>query len=167
MSGMKYRDPETGRVYGEISRALVNFCNKQGTSVCLAHGCRFEAKAYANGGCVKYAEKYPSEAARMMGYEVMEEKEEGMEKTEREGLGPSPTRPAEAGDAVNHPAHYTQGGIECIEALKAATAGLEGIEAVCTANAIKYLWRWKHKGGIQDLDKAMWYIKRLKEEAGG
>lgn len=44
-------------------------------------------------------------------------------------------------DAVNHPAHYTAGGIECIEALKSATVGLEGIEAVCTANAIKYLWR--------------------------
>lgn len=77
------------------------------------------------------------------------------------------SRLAEVCDAVNHPAHYTQGGIECIEALKAATEGLEGIEAVCTANAVKYLWRWKHKGGVQDLDKAIWYIKRLKEEVEG
>ena len=46
-------------------------------------------------------------------------------------------------NAVNHPAHYTAGKIECIDALEAATAGLCGIEAVCTANAIKYLWRWK------------------------
>ena len=45
-------------------------------------------------------------------------------------------------DRVNHPAHYCQGGIECIEAIKAATIGLVGMEAVCTANAIKYLWRW-------------------------
>lgn len=67
-------------------------------------------------------------------------------------------------EAVNHPAHYTSGGVECIEGLKAATVGLEGIEAVCTANAIKYLWRWKHKNGIQDLDKAIWYIERLKKE---
>ena len=44
-------------------------------------------------------------------------------------------------DNVNHPSHYTQGGIECIDALKAATVDLTGIEAVCTANAIKYLWR--------------------------
>lgn len=67
-------------------------------------------------------------------------------------------------DAVNHPSHYTQGGIECIDALKAATTGLYGIEAVCTANAIKYLWRWKHKNGIQDIDKAIWYLERLKKE---
>lgn len=67
-------------------------------------------------------------------------------------------------DNVNHPAHYTQGGIECIDALKAATAGLEGIEAVCTANAIKYLWRWKRKNGVEDIDKAIWYLGRLKKE---
>ena len=67
-------------------------------------------------------------------------------------------------DAVNHPNHYTQGGIECIDALKAATVNLKGIEAVCTANAIKYLWRWKEKNGTEDLKKAMWYIERLIEE---
>lgn len=67
-------------------------------------------------------------------------------------------------DAVNHPKHYTQGGVECIDALEAATVGLEGIEAVCTANAIKYLWRWKHKNGVEDIDKAIWYLKRLREE---
>lgn len=54
-------------------------------------------------------------------------------------------------DMVNHPTHYTAGGIECIDGLKAATVGLEGIEAVCTANAIKYLWRWKFKNGKEDL----------------
>ena len=64
-------------------------------------------------------------------------------------------------DMVNHPSHYTQGGIECIDALEAATTGLTGIEAVCTANAIKYLWRWKQKNGIQDLEKARWYINRM------
>lgn len=65
---------------------------------------------------------------------------------------------------VNHPSHYTQGGIECIEAIKAATVGLEGIEAVCTGNAIKYIWRWKQKNGIEDLKKAIWYINKLIEE---
>lgn len=67
-------------------------------------------------------------------------------------------------DMVNHPAHYTAGGIECIDALKAATVGLEGIQAVCTANAIKYLWRWKFKNGVEDLKKAIWYINHLIEE---
>lgn len=68
---------------------------------------------------------------------------------------------AEKADAVNHPSHYTAGKVECIDALEAATTGLQGIEAVCTANAIKYLWRWKQKGGKQDLEKARWYINRL------
>lgn len=63
-------------------------------------------------------------------------------------------------DAIN-PKHYKTGKVECIDALEAATTGLEGIEAVCTANAIKYLWRWKHKNGAEDLKKAQWYIDRL------
>lgn len=63
-------------------------------------------------------------------------------------------------DAIN-PSHYKQGEIECIDALAAATANLKGIEAVCTANAIKYLWRWKEKNGMEDLKKAQWYINRL------
>ena len=68
----------------------------------------------------------------------------------------------ESSDMVNHPEHYNNGGIECIDALAAATQGLNGIEAFCTANAIKYLWRWKWKNGKQDLDKAIWYINYLK-----
>lgn len=64
-------------------------------------------------------------------------------------------------DNVNHPNHYTQGNVECIDALKAATSNLKGIEVICTANAIKYLWRWKDKNGIEDLNKAKWYIDRL------
>lgn len=78
---------------------------------------------------------------------------------------PSPA--PEPHDAVNHPSHYTQGGVECIDALKAATTGLEGIEAVCTANAIKYLWRWKQKNGAEDLRKAEWYLNRLIAETEG
>ena len=73
-------------------------------------------------------------------------------------------------DNVNHPAHYTQGGIECIDAIAAAVSELSGIEAVCTGNAIKYLWRWKRKNGIEDLEKARWYIERLikrEESASG
>ena len=69
-------------------------------------------------------------------------------------------------DAVNHPEHYKAGKVECIDALEAATSGLTGIEAVCTANAIKYLWRWKLKNGAEDLKKAKWYIDRLIQRQG-
>ena len=71
------------------------------------------------------------------------------------------------GDVVNSPEHYRQGGIEAIDAIAAATAELRGIEAVCTANAIKYLWRWKRKNGIEDLRKSKWYLERLIAEVGG
>ena len=67
-------------------------------------------------------------------------------------------------DMVNHPKHYTQGNIECIDALKAATVGKRGIEAVCVANVIKYLWRYEKKNGIEDIRKAKFYIERLLKE---
>lgn len=70
-------------------------------------------------------------------------------------------------EKVNHPPHYTAGKVECIDALESATYGLQGIEAVCTANAIKYLWRWKHKNGAEDLAKAKWYINKLETYING
>lgn len=66
-------------------------------------------------------------------------------------------------DNVNHPHHYASSKVECIDALESATKDLKGIEAVCTANAIKYLWRWKDKNGTEDLKKAQWYINKLIE----
>ena len=67
-------------------------------------------------------------------------------------------------DNVNHPKHYTQGDIECIDALKAAIVGKTGIEAVCVANVIKYLFRYENKNGLEDVRKAQWYINRLIQE---
>jgi len=67
-------------------------------------------------------------------------------------------------DKVNHPDHYTQASIECIDALSAATVGKTGIEAVCVANAIKYLWRYELKNGVEDVKKAKWYLNRLISE---
>lgn len=61
---------------------------------------------------------------------------------------------------VNHPSHYS-GSIEAIDAIAAATAELEGVEAFDTGNALKYLWRWKRKNGVEDLNKAIWYIQHL------
>lgn len=66
-------------------------------------------------------------------------------------------------DPVNHPPHYNFGKVECIDALESALTGLDGFEAYCTGAALKYLWRWKHKGGVEDLRKAEWYLKRLIE----
>lgn len=61
---------------------------------------------------------------------------------------------------VDHPSHYS-GSIEAIDAIAAATTGLTGVEAFDTGNALKYLWRWKRKNGVEDLNKAIWYIQHL------
>jgi hypothetical protein len=74
-----------------------------------------------------------------------------------EGAG----NPINIQDAVNHPSHYTQGKIECIDAIEESTKGLLGIAAVCVANVIKYIWRYKFKNGIEDLKKARWYLDKL------
>ena len=66
-----------------------------------------------------------------------------------------------ADDMVNSPSHYTQGSIECIDAIAQVVKDLDGMEAMCTGNAIKYLWRWKHKNGVEDLKKAKWYLQRM------
>lgn len=72
--------------------------------------------------------------------------------------------PTVTNDTVNHPSHYTQGGIECIDAITAATVGKTSIEAVCVANVVKYLWRYEEKNGLEDVKKARWYLERLISE---
>lgn len=65
-------------------------------------------------------------------------------------------------DLVNHPAHYqTPNGLETIDVIEAFTADLCGLEAVCTANIIKYVCRWNKKNGVEDLKKAEWYLTKL------
>ena len=65
-------------------------------------------------------------------------------------------------DPVNHPSHYTEGEIECIDALESAL-GVEGFRGYCIGNAMKYLWRYNNKGGLQDLSKSEWYLARAKQ----
>ena len=67
---------------------------------------------------------------------------------------------AESQDHIN-PSHYKAGKVECIDALESATINKQGLEAVCVANVIKYLWRYEAKGGLQDVKKAQWYLERL------
>ena len=64
-------------------------------------------------------------------------------------------------DMVNSPPHYNKYGVECIEAIQSATG--EGYEYYLQGNIIKYLWRYRYKNGVQDLEKAQWYLTRLIE----
>jgi len=66
-------------------------------------------------------------------------------------------------DMVDHPPHYNQAGVECIDAIKAAT-GDEGFEYYLQGNIMKYLWRYRYKNGVEDLKKARWYLDKLIEE---
>ena len=61
-------------------------------------------------------------------------------------------------DNVKHPSHSCKGGMECIDAIKAAVSDItDPFEAYCTGNIIKYIWRWNDKNGMEDLNKAKQY----------
>jgi len=69
-------------------------------------------------------------------------------------------------DNVNHPSHYTQGAVECIEAIKASMTRQEYI-GYLKGCQMKYVWRYRKKGGVEDLKKARWYLDRLITEVEG
>ena len=62
---------------------------------------------------------------------------------------------------IDNPPHYNQSGIECIDAIAAATD--DGYEDYLQGNIIKYLWRYRYKNGTEDLKKAKWYLEKLIE----
>ena len=66
--------------------------------------------------------------------------------------------PKDAPDNVNHPAHYEQScSLECIQVME-LVFGAEAVKQFCMCNAFKYMWRYKNKGGLEDLKKAQWYL---------
>ena len=69
-------------------------------------------------------------------------------------------------DLVNQPAHYKSGKFECIDVLE-DTMPEEAYLGYLQGNVTKYLWRWRDKGGVQDLQKAQWYLNKLVEKVGG
>ena len=66
-------------------------------------------------------------------------------------------------DMVNHPSHYTQGGIECIDALNAMVSEYkDSVDACLSWQVVKYIWRHPFKNNpIEDLKKAKFYLDRL------
>lgn len=94
--------------------------------------------------------------AKLMGYEVIDDTPTIAETAAKRSEDTKP-------DPVNRPAHYTSGGIECIDAMQAAF-GAEVVKDFCLCNAFKYLWRHRNKNGVEDLKKACWYLNRLIEE---
>lgn len=146
----------------EMVRTLVKFCDEcNGCDVCLLEKfygsviCDFDEWSDSKLA-VAYDHVYKNGEARLDGNHI--------DTTPHAKLPKKATESWNKPDMVNHPQHYTQGGIECIDALKAATVGKRGIEAVCVANVIKYCWRYEAKNGIEDVRKAKFYIERLLKE---
>jgi len=69
-------------------------------------------------------------------------------------------------DNINHPAHYEGNtSLECIDVMEIAF-GAEAVGNFCLCNAFKYLWRYKHKGGAEDVQKAEWYLNHFESIMG-
>lgn len=58
-----------------------------------------------------------------------------------------------------NPQHYKETSIECIEVML-IVFGKKAVVNFCMCNAFKYLWRYSSKNGLEDLQKAQWYINR-------
>jgi hypothetical protein len=78
---------------------------------------------------------------------------------------PSDAAPVTVHDPVNHPAHYTRGAVEAIDAIHSAL-GDEGFIDYCLGNCMKYVFRWRNKNGIEDLRKASWYLSEAIKRQG-
>lgn len=67
-------------------------------------------------------------------------------------------------DKINHPKHYVTGKYECIDVME-DVFGAEELKTFCVMNAFKYIYRHKHKGGAEDIKKAVWYLNKYLELA--
>lgn len=65
-------------------------------------------------------------------------------------------------DSVDHPSHYETGKFECIDVM-VETQGVEAVKNFCICNAMKYIYRHKHKNGVEDVKKARWYLNKFIE----
>ena len=73
---------------------------------------------------------------------------------------PSLEKPLHFFDPVDKPMHYAAGAVECIDAIEAQLTP-EEFRGYLKGNVAKYMWRERHKGGIESLKKAKWYLSRL------
>ena len=66
-----------------------------------------------------------------------------------------------AHDPVSHPSHYCKGGVECLDAIKAALG--DKYEGFLAGNVLKYVYRYPDKNGVEDCKKARFYLEKLIE----
>lgn len=73
-----------------------------------------------------------------------------------------PVNPPKTGEEINHPTRYAGGKYECIDVM-VDVFGVDAVKSFCKLNAFKYLWREQNKNGVEDLQKASWYLDKLIE----
>ena len=146
---MKFK--KNGKVYKSTEEMLGANCDSIAT--CMEE-CEIRKRCRRGQSCEDYAYVHPAEVAQYLGFEVLEDDSPTIAMIiAKRGEDVKP-------DPVNRPAHYTSGGIECIDAMQAAF-GVEAVKDFCLCNAFKYLWRHRNKNGVEDLKKARWYLNRL------
>ena len=102
--------------------------------------------------CYSYWDEYPNVIEK--NYDIIFGK---TSETKEEKVG------KKAEDMVNHPSHYTHGGVECIDAITSALSSYEdSVDSWLVGQVIKYLWRAPLKGKYEeDIKKAQFYLNRL------
>ena len=143
---MKFK--KDGKVYDAPIEIYRKICKESTCRTCILQTVKRDCN------CGEYVDKNAKEVARLAGFEVIEDDTPNIAETVEENS--EDVKP----DPVNRPAHYTSGGIECIDAMQAAF-GAEAVKDFCLCNAFKYLWRHRNKNGVEDLKKARWYLNRL------
>lgn len=127
----------------EMREKLREYCRKTYCDECKLLGGGWEE--IAMGGCLSINASREEDLARAIA--IIENKIETTEVAED--------------DPVNHPTHYTSGGIECLDALKASMTPIE-YAGFLKGQVFKYIWRYRLKGKpVEDLKKARFYLDRL------
>ena len=63
-------------------------------------------------------------------------------------------------EEISQPSHYTQGSVECIDAMVSAFGEDAVKDYYCRLNAFKYVWRAKHKDSVEsNTRKAIWFLR--------
>lgn len=160
---MKFRNKDTGRV---VTHDNTDFCGLFMEGSCA--DCPVGRLQTEEESCEEWVLNHPELAASLMGYELLND--DGQPVQREENIPAPEYDPADVAftrepDMVNSPPHYTQGGIECIDALTAMISPYKDPnDAALSWQVVKYLWRHPFKGKpLEDLKKARYYLERLIE----
>lgn len=143
----KTEDEEEKMTIEEKAKMIEKHCD----SMPSCSACPIGSK-YGRFVCFSDWEDYPNDIEK--NYEIIFGNNEDMDEEKK------------SEDMVNHPSHYTSGGVECIDAITSALSSYEdSVDSWLVGQVIKYLWRAPLKGKYEeDIKKAQFYLNRLVEK---